>query len=105
MDEEIKAYENAENFKLIYRCNIDFGTYTPSAQSIEYLAPDATVPLEWAASKLIGSEATGDIYHDFGTGADKVPASGDYLIRGKLTINAKVVYCKPRIFMIGKFSR
>ena len=105
MSIDYKAYEDQQNFRLILKTEIDFESYTPSAQKIEYLAPGSTTAAEWDASVLTGSETDGKIYHDFTAVADaEVPAAGHYRVRAKLTISGKIVYTDPSDWYIGEFE-
>ena len=103
MSIDYKAYEDQQNFRLILKTEINFDTYAPSAQKIEYLAPGSTTVAEWDASVLTGSESDGKIYHDFSAVAD-VPAAGHYRVRAKLTINSKIVYTDPTDWYVGEFK-
>lgn len=96
-----KAQAGQENFRLILQTGIDFSINPPTVQTIQYKNCNA-VEREWSAKILEGSEATGQIYHDFEAGAG-VPATGTYTVRAKLVINGKIVYTTPVAWKTGDF--
>jgi len=104
MSIDYKAYELQENFRLILKTEIDFDTYAPSAQIIEYIKPDGTVG-NYTASVLEGSESDGKIYYDF-TALVPIPTGshGQWKLRAKLTIAAKIVYTDPVDWYVGEFA-
>ena len=98
-----KAQAGQENFRLVLESEIDFTANVPSAITIQYWAPGASTVAEWDATALVGSETDGKVKHDFGTGANAVPAAGSYKVRIKMTISAKIVYTKPQMWIVGGF--
>ena len=104
MSIDYKAYEGQQNFRLTLKTEIDFDTYSPTAQVIEYIKPDGTTD-SYDATVLVGSESDGKIYYDFSASVP-VPAGshGQWKVRGKLTINDKIVYTDPVDWYVGEFA-
>ena len=104
MSIDYKAYEGQQNFRLILKTEIDFETYVPSAQVIEYIKPDGTTG-SYTASVLTGSETDGKIYYDFSASVP-VPTDGygKWKVRAKLTIDSKAVYTDPVDWYVGEFE-
>jgi len=104
MSIDYKAYEGQENFRLIVKTEIDFDVYVPTAQVIEYIKPDGTTD-SYTASVLTGSESDGKIYYDFSVSVPvPVGSHGPWRVRGKLTINGKIVYTDPVTWNVGEFA-
>jgi len=104
MSIDYKAYEGQQNFRLILKTEIDFDTYTPTAQVIEYIEPDGTTG-SYTASVLTGSETDGKIYYDF-SATVPIPTDGygKWKVRAKLTIDSKAVYTDPVDWYVGEFG-
>jgi hypothetical protein len=90
MDDGI-ARAGQEYFRLIIETGIDFSVAFPSAIVME--CKTLGLPnIEWDAHILIGGEARGSVYHDFGVGSEAVPVVGLYHIRARFLLNGKKVY-------------
>lgn len=103
MSVDYQGYEGQENFRLILKTEIDFDTYVPSAQVIEYIKPDGLTG-SYTATVLVDSETDGKIYYDF-SALVPIPIDGHGLwkVRAKLTIASKIVYTDPADWYVGQF--
>lgn len=104
MSTDYKAYEGQQNFRLILKTEIDFDTYSPTAQVIECIKPDGTTG-NYDATVLVGSESDGKIYYDF-SALVPVPTGshGQWKVRAKLTISSKIIYTDPVDWYVGEFA-
>ena len=94
-----KAQAGQENFRLKLRTGINFSLNTPTVVAIQYRKETGPVA-EWTALVTTGQEASGEIYHDFSP-SEPVPAAGPYKVRGKLTIDGKIVFTEPAEWVVG----
>jgi hypothetical protein len=97
-----KAWAGQEHFRLKIKTGINFQTYPPTECAIQYRFRGVEKISEWPASVSSGEEANGEIYHDF-SASDPVPAVGQYKVRGKLTIDGKIVYTESADWVVGEF--
>ena len=100
-EQPIRAWAGQEVFRLTLRTYIDFNTYPPSAQAIDFIAEDGTTG-QWMASVIIAVD--GDIFFDFSSGTP-VPAKGTYRLRGNIDLAAGKVYTNPVNWYVGDFDQ
>lgn len=99
-EELIRAWEGQEVFRLTLRTYIDFTTYAPSAQIIEYIDQDSNTGF-YTATAIIGTD--GDVYFDFSPGTP-VPAKGIYLVRALVTLAGGDVPTDPKQWHVGNYT-